>query len=376
MFIPLYPDPPRGWIEAYQAGVWESTYDKGLEVDPLSIPLHYQKSIYPLVSKSKEEAIRHGHRMVEIAPDSPRGYDALSSLAWRAKGRLDESIRWASKALATDPQQARFPMYMGRAYSALGDSDMALTYFDLARALAAPDNQSLQDGLLLEQAIIRLVSGKENGLQVTELPAVPIESTAWWNLPFAIFIDLGSGRPADALARVETLAPKCLAAKSIPYGYVSCPIELLRIYHELGDHSAAQNLRDAIVQREKLWSDGYPEISALLIYAGALAVTGQTDEALDLLENLVSSGWRGGSEIPLRITLYFDVTFDAIRDDERFQAIVATIEADMAQQLESVREMQRRGELPTLEELKERIASYEAASTTASGEQDSTPPKQ
>jgi hypothetical protein len=38
--------------------------------------------------------------------------------------------------------------------------------------------------------------------------------------------------------------------------------------------------------------------------------------------------------------------------------------------------MQRRGELPTLEELKERIASYEAASTTASGEQDSTPPKQ
>jgi hypothetical protein len=130
---------------------------------------------------------------------------------------------------------------------------------------------------------------------------------------------LGSGRPADALARVETLAPKCLAAKSIPYGYVSCPIELLRIYHELGDHSAAQNLRDAIVQREKLWSDGYPEISALLIYAGALAVTGQTDEALDLLENLVSSGWRGGSEIPLRITLYFDVTFDAIRDDERFQ---------------------------------------------------------
>jgi hypothetical protein len=60
-------------------------------------------------------------------------------------------------------------MYMGRAYSALGDSDMALTYFDLARALAAPDNQSLQDGLLLEQAIIRLVSGKENGLQVTEL---------------------------------------------------------------------------------------------------------------------------------------------------------------------------------------------------------------
>jgi hypothetical protein len=187
---------------------------------------------------------------------------------------------------------------------------------------------------------------------------------------------LGSGRPADALARVETLAPKCLAAKSIPDGYVSCPIELLRIYQELGDHSAAENLGDAIVQREKLWSEGYPENSARLDYASALAVTGRADEALGVLESLVSSGWRGGSEIPLRVTLYFDVTFDAIRDDARFQAIVATIESDMAQQLGNVREMQRLGEVPTLEELKAAIASNEAVSAAASDEPESTSSKQ
>jgi len=168
---------------------------------------------------------------------------------------------------------------------------------------------------------------------------------------------LRSGRPADALARVETIRPKCLAAKSIPDEYISCPIELIRIYQDLGEHTAAENLGDAIVQREKLWSDGYPANSARLDYARALAGAGRADEALDVLENLVASGWRGEPNILLRFTLNFDVAFDAIRDDERFQAIVATIEADMAQQLENVREMQRRGELPTLEELQVEIAS-------------------
>jgi tetratricopeptide (TPR) repeat protein len=373
----LYPDPPRGWIEAYQAGVWESVYDKGLEVDPLSIPLHYMKAYYPLQTRSAEEAIWHGHRMVEIAPESPRGYETLGEHAWFLSGRIDESIRWVNKAAEIDPQHPLFLIVIGRAYSALGDTDMALAYIDLARALTAPDNQPLQDGLLVEQAVIQLVSGKEKAPQIAELPAVPRESTRGSNLQFAIFIDLRSGRPADALARVEKLAPKCLAAKSIPGEYLSCPTELIRIYQELGDYTAAENLGDAIVQREKLWSDGYPANGARLVYAGALAVTGRADEALDVLKNLVSSGWRGNRSLPsLRFTLYFDLNFDAIRDDERFQAIVATIEADMAQQLENVREMQRRGELPTLEELKVAIASNESAPEAASGEPDSTSSKQ
>ena len=68
--------------------------------------------------------------------------------------------------------------------------------------------------------------------------------------------------------------------------------------------------------------------------------------------------------------------FDAIREHERFQAIVATIEADMAQQLENVREMQRRGEVPTLAELQAIIASYEEASTATPEETESTLSKQ
>jgi len=357
LYPSLYPDPPLGWIEAYKAGVWQSVYDKGLEVDPLSVSLHYQKAVYPWVTRSREEAIWHGHRMVEIAPDSPRGYEALGEQAWKLKGRVDESIRWESKALEMDPKHPAFPMSMGRAYSALGDPDMALVYFDLAKSLTAPDNESVQHELLVEQAIIRLVSVKDDAPQVAELQALLSETTSWANLWLKMFIDLATGNPADALARTKALSPKCFAADDFIEKGENCPTELVRVYQELGDQTAAQDLADGLIRYNKIFADAFQWEELSVDYAAALAAAGRTDEALDVLESVVTSGWRGVYRTFLRFTLYFDVRLDAIRDDERFQAIVATIEADMAQQLENVRAMQRRGEVPTLEEIKALVAS-------------------
>jgi hypothetical protein len=89
-------------------------------------------------------------------------------------------------------------------------------------------------------------------------------------------------------------------------------------------------------------------------YAMYYAVLGKKDEALDFFEKLVRSGWRGDPEysnpnLLLRFIIYHDTTLDAIRDHPRFQALVSEVEADLAQQLENVREMERKGELPTLE---------------------------
>jgi pentatricopeptide repeat protein len=92
-----------------------------------------------------------------------------------------------------------------------------------------------------------------------------------------------------------------------------------------------------------------------------LSLLGRYEEALDLLEELVHSGWRGGGYEgmigDLRFNLYRNVLLDAIRDHPRFQAMVAVIESDMAEQLENVREMERKGELPTLEDLRAELAA-------------------
>jgi TolB-like protein len=362
MWYHAYPDGPLGWIKAWKAGRWESVFDRGLEVDPLSIPLHGIKSWYPVTVTSKEEAMWHGHRMIEIAPDSPRGYETVGDNEWGLNGRIDESIPWMIKAMEIDPQRPDFPTYIGLAYSSLGDPDMALAYFDLASALTAPDAELDQYGLLADQAVVRLVSGKTDAHQVAELlPPVsaPTNRTAEGVVTLAVFVDLATGRPADAFARMEVYTPECIGAKDIPVMYMNCSFELVRIYQELGDHKAAQALGDAIVRRSQLLQDESPVPMPWwqLSHARALATTGRTDAALDVLESLVSWGWRGDNyNKHLGFILCCDVGFDAIRDHGRFQAIAATIEADMEQQLENVREMERKGELPTLKELRRQLA--------------------
>ena len=176
-----------------------------------------------------------------------------------------------------------------------------------------------------------------------------------WSLLLGVHVDLTLGQPADALARIEKLQPECISAKDMEE---DCPAVLVRVYQALGDEAAARDLGEAVVRDNKAWSDGYPGDDARARYAAALSTTGRTDQALDVLEDLVSSGWRGPfSQFSLRFTLCCDVLFDAIRGHDRFQAIVAAIEADMAQQLENVRAMQQRGEVPTLEEVRALIAA-------------------
>jgi TolB-like protein/DNA-binding winged helix-turn-helix (wHTH) protein len=357
MWFLLYPDSAVGWLEAWQAGRWESVFDSGLEVDPLSIPLHARKSWYPITVSSKEEAKWHGHRMVEIAPDSPRGYETLGYNEWDLYGRIDESILWMIKAMEIDTQRPAVPISIGLAYSALGDPDMALAYFDLAKALTAPENEPAQTRLLVEQAVVRLVSDKADAHQVAELPpplSVNHSVVGTIGMQLGVFVDLGTGRPADALARMQVFSPGCIGATESRFGG-PCPDELVRVYQELGDRKAAQALSDSNVRKNKLFD--YPVTWWQFDLARTFATAGRTDAALDVLENLVSSGWRGDNyNRHLGFTLCCDVGFDAIRDHERFRAIAATIEADMAEQLENVREMQRRGEIPTLEEVNALIA--------------------
>jgi len=366
VWIHVYPDPPFGWIKAWQAGRWESVFDKGLEVDPLSIALHERKTWYPITVSSKEEAKWHARRMVEIAPDSPRGYEIVGRFEWEQNGRIDESIRWMSKAMEIDPQKPGLPVSIGLAYSALGDPNMALAYYDLANALTSPDAKPAKHELLVDQAIVRLVSGKTDAHQVAEL--LPPSSqpfrhggAAKEGMKLGVFVDLVIGRPEDALARLEVYLGECVGASDIPVKWMNCPADLIRVYQELGDHEAEQSLSDAIVRRGQLFLDEYPVVWHQLYHAGALATSGRTDAALDVLENLVSSGWRGDNyNKHLGFVLCCDVVFDAIRDHERFRAIAAMIEADMAQQLENVREMERRGEVPTLEEVQAFIAEVQA----------------
>jgi hypothetical protein len=74
---------------------------------------------------------------------------------------------------------------------------------------------------------------------------------------------------------------------------------------------------------------------------------GEKQKALSALRQAIDEGWR---------TLWWyhlvrDPTLESLHDEPEFQAMVAEIEADMAEQLARVREMERNGELEPIPEV-------------------------
>jgi len=71
------------------------------------------------------------------------------------------------------------------------------------------------------------------------------------------------------------------------------------------------------------------------------ALQGDKQKALSALRQAIDEGWRDS----WRYSLEHDSALESLHDEPEFQAMIAEIEADMAAQLERVREMERRGKL-------------------------------
>ena len=77
------------------------------------------------------------------------------------------------------------------------------------------------------------------------------------------------------------------------------------------------------------------------------AVQGDKQKALSALRRAIDEGWRGYWWYYLK----YDPTLESLHDEPEFQAMVKEIEADMADQLARVREMERNGELEPIPEV-------------------------
>jgi hypothetical protein len=169
-------------------------------------------------------------------------------------------------------------------------------------------------------------------------------------------IDIAAGRAENALARYKVYEPYVCFGDSDD-GLGLCDFQVMRVMQAVGDHDRARRFAERRLIWTKPWFDRYPAYYTSKFYAEGLAVLGRTDEALDALEALFASGWRGSSIREGWFTLEYDIAFDPIRDHPRFQALIAAIRADFAQQLENVRTLERRGELPTLLEVQEGVVA-------------------
>jgi TolB-like protein/tetratricopeptide (TPR) repeat protein len=354
-YVQFYDDPPHGWIEAWEQDTWQSVARRGLEIDPLSIPLHTLLAEYGIWSKDLNESYRHAHRIVEIAPDSSRGYESLADLSQYESGRMDEAIKWRHKAAKADENSPSHPFSIGTAYAALGDLEMALAYYRRVREIIPADATEWQHRILMAEAAAWLGSRRDDAAANARERLALSDVYDAVRLEIELSLDRSTILAQLLLSRFKDQNPVCFEYDADQNEAGGCPPVVYFLYGELGDAETAQRRLE----------NGFKNTNTISVWSRHavgpwllrdLSLLGRHEEALDLLEELVHSGWRGGGYDDaigdLRFNLYRNILFDAIRDHPRFQAMVTVIESDMAEQLQNVREMERKGELPTLEEVR------------------------
>jgi TolB-like protein len=344
----------------------------GLEVDPLAILLHFVLSEYADSAGDLDTAREHAERIVEIAPDSPRGYERLADIQAGVDGRFDLAIRGYLRAARLDPKGAGYYGNAGYGYGVLQDYDTALAYLDESAAVVGIGEQPWERALpllhmgraaearqRLQQSFDRLQTGVQ-GLQEPRSRS-DFSYPAWVLTGF----DLSAAHPDVALARYKRYWPQCFEVEHLQDCPSLCVLGTARVWQSLGEAEQAERLleyewslfQSEIRQRGQHWRFGWG--AGGIADVSLLAMLGRKEEALDALEDAVRQGYRGWGTYQLdwQHLARFDAALDSIRSDPRFKAAFAVIEADMAKQLASVREMERRGEIPTLDELRKLRAS-------------------
>jgi TolB-like protein len=336
---------------------------KGLGVDPLSLPLNYLLSYFYDVRHQFDESFRYARRLIEIAPDSPRGHERLAELEGGVHGRMDKLILGEMHAARLDPRHLPYWEYAGWAHMNLGDYDMALRYYEKAASLAASSSWNRKK-LDLKRAVALLHLGQRETAIAIMRQAMEggLTATAF----FVADLELQNGRARDALGILKSMLPQCFDGDSVS---TTCwkdgRLRIAQIYQQLGRPAEMQKLGpDLLAGLEKdrvgvdvaAWRLGWGHPVGILDVQ-ILAVLGRRERALDALEQAVDQGWLGwaGEFDPtdLRYEKQFDSLLNSIRGDPRFEAAFARIEADLHEQLEIVREMERRGEIPSRDDLPE-----------------------
>jgi hypothetical protein len=153
--------------------------------------------------------------------------------------------------------------------------------------------------------------------------------------------ELREGRYTDALSLYEQTYPEVLKDDPKIDGSNWQPaIDVALVLSETGERGQAnllliRSLRH-IQTLPRLGIGGYGFADAQIY-----ALQGDKQKALSALRQAIDEGYH----FLWRYFLKYDPTLESLHDEPEFQAMVAEIEADMAAQLERVREMERNGEL-------------------------------
>jgi TolB-like protein/DNA-binding winged helix-turn-helix (wHTH) protein/Tfp pilus assembly protein PilF len=294
--------------------------DEAIRLDPLAARNHYLKGTMLHAGQARLKDVEpHLLRALVLAPDYHPALQRLGIVRWQ-QGHFAEAVELGERALTVDPRAEWIRWPLAQFYLEVADVDAARSVLREAPE-AVPDYDWL--------AICMHERQPERAAEL--LRADP---------SFRYFID----RDIRAYAlRDAALASGHFARASqdlleLPSWLPSTELEEFTVF-ALAHLSAARGERNEGERLARnLVGNGGPPYAA----AAALALLGQEDAALDVLEEQYASGdRRRWWYVYLR-----DPGFESLRKNPRFQALASQAEAHAAAERASLENMRRHGQVP------------------------------
>jgi TolB-like protein/Flp pilus assembly protein TadD len=310
---------------------------KAVELDPLSLEATMQLAEHLNMLGRIDEALSWYERVLEIDPDDVRGYTQIGLHHRYVSGRIDEAVVWMTKALALDPRSQFNLAVLVWQFLDLGDPDRAEYWSNRCMELGS---ESYFPNVVMQMLAVYRgddAAALEHGRKALALWPYDLNQV----LTFLRNREVRAGRYIEARALYEELFPELLSERDpeVDLKNYRAAIDLALILSRTGEQEQADMLLDRSLQqiqhRPRFGRRGY-DITDVQIYA----LQGEKQKALSALREAIDEGWRADWWWRLRRP-----DLESLHDEPEFQAMVEEIRADMAAQLERVREMERRGEL-------------------------------
>ncbi|MBW2693343.1 MAG: winged helix-turn-helix domain-containing protein [Deltaproteobacteria bacterium] len=323
-----------------------------LRVDPLSTDsLFWIAEVYRRLGRFDDAETIVAH-MRSIDPKITLHLSASMILAF-SRGDLVTALGFQEELAKIEIDDPEVPSSIARNYLALGDVAAAEHWKNMAMRLDAEAPWAR-----LMAALLHLYRGEEDraaaiARDLTQPGSRNRQAIRGIALRIVLAADLAEGKYEEIIDRYLTHYPELADGifptrrLAVEYSWILeaflVTLDLASVYLHAGENAKAESLLSLIESElphwptDIAWGHGFANVELH-------ALRGEKEQALAALRENVAKGMR----FMWRWQLLYNQNLNYIRDTPEFAAIVAEIEADMAQQLARVREMERRGELAAI----------------------------
>ncbi len=313
-----------------------------LGLDPLSTPINMAVVEDYLELGRFEDALARCQRIIEIDPDYPRAHTIMADLYWEVFAQLDEGVRWLHKANELDPGNPDHARWLGMIYLDLGDLAAGEYWMREAVRLAPTQFWSKWAAVYLASYTSgpeEIIAAANKALAVS--PNLAVAPNDWLALSRLRDADYQAGRSDAALHRYRGIYPDLVDGENPDVNATNWvwAIDIANILAKIGDSERADNLLNKALlvmgSTPRLGYAGYG-ISDVEIYA----LLGDKEKALNTFAAAVDAGWRSSWWINTEA----NDNLASLHGNPRYQAIIADIRSQMAEQLARVRAWEADGE--------------------------------